>query len=330
MEGADAKKLRNVKIVAGIILIVAVVAVVIGVLINVIFAEKKVELYNIDQVNSGLSSGEVGDLEEFIWQSLKDLQGFDEDKKGIIALVRPSSYIWYEKDGVKSYEFLMDIDEFKATYEVSFALVDGEGFYESPNITCPPSELMKYPETDCQGGEASATAPSVKYSDGMAYLDILVEPIDTKVEIKGREYRNAVYGAEPGTYVATVTREGVSSVEYTLELKENETTGLYLRLADDGTWEQSTAEELAQRNSIDRVMPLYFSICGTPAKRTNCDAISVNYDRVAECGYSQCLIISGRRSEFSEEALTETVKQLSERGYTLDDYKYIYTQNDNR
>ena len=329
MEGADAKKLRNVKVAVGIILAV-VVAVVIGVLISTAFVEKKVELYNIDQVDSGLSSGEVEDLEEFIWQSLKDSQGFDEDKKGIIALVRPSSYIWYEKDGVKSYEFLMDIDEFKATYEVSFALVDGEGFYESPNVNCPPAELMKYPETDCQSGKTSMTVPAVKYSDGMAYLDILVEPFGAKVEIKGREYRNAVYGAEPGTYVATVTGEGMAPVEFTLELKANETTGLYLRLTDDGMWEQSTTEELARRNSISGVTPLYFSICGTPAKRTNCDAVSVNYDRTAECAYDKCLIISGRRSELGEDVRAEVSKQLFDKGYNLDDYRYIYTQNDNR
>lgn len=172
--------------------------------------------------------------------------------------------------------------------------------------------------------------PFAKSVDKMAYLDILVEPSSAKVEIAGNEYRNAVYEAEPGTYTVAVTGPGMEPVNYTVELRQNETTGLYLRLMDGGQWKQDSIEELTERNAIGRKLPMYFSICGIPAKRTNCDAISVDYDRVEECDYDLCLIISGRKDELSDDVLAETKKQLSDIGYDLDDYQYIYMQNDDR
>lgn len=149
MKGAEEQRIRNTKI-ALIAILSVVVIIILSALVGIITSKKRLELYNIDQIDSGLSTGEIEELEGFIWQRLKDTQGF-EDEAGIIALIRPSSYVWTEENGIKSYQFIVDIDEFKATYEVHFALVGDEGFYESPGIDCPVPELMKYAETNCDG-----------------------------------------------------------------------------------------------------------------------------------------------------------------------------------
>ena len=148
---ADAqKRLKNARITMMAVLAVFI-AVIGAALVHVLTETRPLRLENIDQVGSDLSSQEISDLEGFIWQSLQDSYGFNDDKSEIIALIRPSSFVWTENEGIKSFEFLVDIDEFKTTYQVSFSLVRGEGFYESPDIGCPVKELRKYPENCCRG-----------------------------------------------------------------------------------------------------------------------------------------------------------------------------------
>lgn len=172
--------------------------------------------------------------------------------------------------------------------------------------------------------------PLVDYLNKPAYLDVLVTPTDAKVEINGAEYRNAVYELEPGTYTATVTLKDASSETVKLNLEKNQTTGLYLGWSSDGGWQYYTAEDIKHRNSIGEIMPIHLSICGTPANRMNCDAIEVQYDRVPECGNEQCIVISGRRANLTDEVVKLVQDELDKNDYKLDDYQYVYIQNSER
>ena len=171
--------------------------------------------------------------------------------------------------------------------------------------------------------------PLIEFWQKPAYLDILV-PAEAKVEIDGQEYRNAVYEMEPGSYTATVRLGDLPPEVIEMNLTKNVTTGLYLNWSESGGWQYLTAEELAHRQAIGEITPLYLSICGTPAKRTNCNAVVINYDRVPECQNQECLVINGRGAEMTDEVLTAVRDKLTENGYNLDDYRYVYVQNDNR
>ena len=152
--------MKNTRIIT-IAIVTCMSLVVVGAVVGVLTSKKPLELYNIDQVDSGLSSREIAELEGYIWESLQRTQGFETDKQEIIALVRPSSFVRKVEGEVESYEFLIDIDEFKATYEVSFALLSRRGFYEAPMVDCPAPELMKYPETVCRGEKTSMLSVTV-------------------------------------------------------------------------------------------------------------------------------------------------------------------------
>lgn len=152
--------MKNQRLILVSVIVGIVIVILIGVL-NVLMATKKLDLANIDQVDTGLSAKEVSELEGFIWQSLKNTQGFEEDKSEVVALVRPSAFVQTEKDGVASYDFLVDIDEFKATYRVHFALMQGKGFYESPVVDCPLPSEMKYPGVECKGEKTSTLTVTV-------------------------------------------------------------------------------------------------------------------------------------------------------------------------
>lgn len=171
--------------------------------------------------------------------------------------------------------------------------------------------------------------PLINYLNKPAYLEILV-PEGAKVEIDGAEYRSAIYEMEPGQYTATVKLGNLEPEIINMNLAKNETTGLYMNWTESGGWKYLTADELAHQKAIAEITPLYLSICGTPAKRTNCNAIAINYDRVPECQNRECLVINGREAELTDEALSAVRDKLSENGYNLDDYKYVYVQNDER
>lgn len=205
----------------------------------------------------------------------------------------------------------------------------------------------------------------VEYLNKPAFLDVLVTPLDAKVEINGNEYRNAVYGFEPGEYTATVTKEGFEPKTVNFELEKNKTTGLYLYLEPndgdlnyytqkknveslnallkmhgysekgkqlDTNWapidKSESMNELIQKVALKSVTPFDFAICGTPAKRTNCDSIIVKYDYDLACENQLCLIISGRRENLTEEVKNGVQKELAEKGYNLDNYRYAYLQKE--
>lgn len=151
-----------------------------GFVINIMNSVKPVILYNIDQIDSGLSESEVDDLENYIWRNLKDSQGYNNDKNTIEVLIRPSSFqkkvAMYD---IISYNFLVDVDKFKVTYEVSFTLSGDEGFYEAPTITCASISQTKYPNVNCNGRESRVTleVPSM----GFVYKDNLVGGVKKNV-----------------------------------------------------------------------------------------------------------------------------------------------------
>ena len=196
--------------------------------------------------------------------------------------------------------------------------------------------------------------PVLGQTEKPAYLDILVTPLEAKVVINGAEYRDAVYEFEPGMYTVEIALDGFQSKTIEMELKQNQTFGLYVSLTpDDGDWsyfeekqhqtsleallrlyggliETGDVTEFAKKVSLKDEVPIEFSICEAPATRRNCDAITINYDYSKACGDNLCLIISSRRPELTDETLSEVAAKLEEKGYDLDNYKYTFVQDVNR
>lgn len=152
---ADKQKLVSWLVAAGFVVVILA-----GVL-QALLQTRKFELGNLDQVESGLSSTEVAELEEFVEESLERIHGKFNEGQEVVALVRPSSWVRTKKNGVVNYEFLVDVDEFLATYRVSFAMMKGSGFYEAPNVECPEPSLMKYADVECRGEKTSTFSVTV-------------------------------------------------------------------------------------------------------------------------------------------------------------------------
>lgn len=153
------EKTYNVRIILLVALVVFALIVTVSA-IGVLTEEKPLEITNLDQVESGLSSGEVKSLEKFIWEDLRVSQEFGEDRMGVVALVRPSSFVEYDEGEIRHYDLIVDIDEFKQSLAVKFAL-KGEGFTEAPVIECVRPELMKYADIKCESGRTSSATVTV-------------------------------------------------------------------------------------------------------------------------------------------------------------------------
>ena len=157
---------KNIKIII-ISVLSCFVLIVVCAAISALTVRKPLDLYNINQINSELSSKEISSLEDYIWKYSQDNFNYDDNKKDIQALIRPSSFEKMEVGDSTNYSFLIDIDELKITYQISFSLIDHDEFYESPEIKCATGEQTKYPDTPCVGRESSP------YVDTAAFLDEL-------------------------------------------------------------------------------------------------------------------------------------------------------------
>lgn len=206
--------------------------------------------------------------------------------------------------------------------------------------------------------------PLVKNVTRLAFLDILVAPVDASVMINGEEYRNAIYEMEPGHYTATITKEGFNEVVLDFDLEKNKTAGLYLYLEpSNGDWgyyeqaknqasldallrlnnynsdgevwwpevqpihEKDGAKKLVERYRVKSILPVNVSLCGDKATRMTCNAVRVEYKYNKKCGDSLCLVISGRSRELPEDALSEIREKFAVSGFDFDSYQYIYVQN---
>lgn len=206
--------------------------------------------------------------------------------------------------------------------------------------------------------------PMIKDSAKLAFLDILVTPVDASVVIDGEVYNNAMYEMEPGHYTATIVREGFKTVTADFDLEKGKTAGLYLYLEpSDGDWgyyelannqasleallrlnnynsegevwwpeispiqEKSGAKEVVERYEVKSILPVNVSLCGEVVTRMTCNAVKVEYRYSRKCGDSLCLVISGRSKELPGEALAEIREKFAEGGFDFSDYRYIYVQD---
>ena len=164
----EVNRVQRITIIDGVVVgLVAILAIM-----SVIFGQKKLEIVNFDQIENNLSGKEKEKIEESVYLTLINANVVEDNKSGIKAMIRNSSYSEKRDGDMTQYSFLVDMDEPRMTYQLSFALVDGKGFYEAPIVECPEPTLMKYPEEDCSGGRTSTMSVTLgKYLPYYFHLD---------------------------------------------------------------------------------------------------------------------------------------------------------------
>lgn len=156
MDNSDSTELtKKARLVIGVIVGLLVFIVVFGI-VRELVVKPRLEIYNMGQSELKLSGRVFDSLKNYLWSGLQSNIWFDEDKTGVRVLIRPSSISIVENEETKDYDFLIDVDEYKATYRILFTIYKERGIEElddSPLMICPKKELMKYPETECDDTE---------------------------------------------------------------------------------------------------------------------------------------------------------------------------------
>ena len=183
-----------------------------------------------------------------------------------------------------------------------------------------------------------------------AQLSILVTPLDAKILINNKEFKNGTYRFFPGEVSVKIEKEGMETKEYSIELKRNHTETLYdylIGLGDNkfdaynhnladynalkliaGDDEKSAdfIKKTERKLSIAEILPLErFVEATTPAPETGMlgreTQISLGTDKEG-CDELICLYLLNNTGSL------DTARELvQEYGYNLDDYKiinYIY------
>ncbi len=168
-----------------------------------------------------------------------------------------------------------------------------------------------------------------------ARLDILVAPSDATVMVGDTRYKNGIYeGLEEGIYEVEITRDGLESKRLEIELKNGETTKLYLYLTGDGysyTEEDSKilllideynnekeAKDYLKKYPINKVLPIVIE--GYSDDSSEYVSFRIDGGKFDDCKNEFCIKItdiSGRNRALAEEA-------AKAKGYDLSDYEVIY------
>lgn len=179
-----------------------------------------------------------------------------------------------------------------------------------------------------------------------AQLSILVTPLDAKILINNKEFKNGTYRFFPGEVSVKIEKEGMETKEYSIELKRNHTETLYdylIGLGDNkfdvynhnladynalkliaGDDEKSAdfIKKTERKLSIAEILPLErFVEATTPAPETGMlgreTQISLGTDKEG-CDELICLYLLNNTGSL------DTARELvQEYGYNLDDYKII-------
>lgn len=201
-----------------------------------------------------------------------------------------------------------------------------------------------------------------------AKLIIQIAPTDAIVTIDGKEYQNGTYNFYPNEGVEVkISAESFRTKALNIDLAENSSNKLSTFLVPEDndfsfyekqnnldslnillslngytggiggnrgdnitTDKNHSADGFIKKLEIQNQLPLTFTICGEPASRMNCNSVQVTYGYHEDCNNSLCIIISGRTKEINGETVRTVNEKLSEIGYNLDDYTYIYTYDQNR
>ncbi len=109
---------------------------------------RRTEIVEIENLPADLPKELRDSLETKLKNLLKN--NFDAPDDAVIsANMREGTYNKDEDKGITEVDFLVDIDEYKQTYDVMVSWSEEEVIPEPILIACPSKKLMKYPEARC-------------------------------------------------------------------------------------------------------------------------------------------------------------------------------------
>ena len=209
------KKQKIGLLAGGIILILLIVLATVAIINR---DEPIARIKNLDNYLVGATASDKDHLQKELYTFLTRQYTNTEINK-LDIYIRDDTYVAEQADEASFADFIIDIDELKISYLVSFVFPNEMATSENPIFDCPPIEDMKYPETECVGMFNSSAELKIQANNPIsAILPISVDKYDfgsretIKYEILG------YYDEESGDFIVRII--DYSGGNYDLALQE--------------------------------------------------------------------------------------------------------------
>lgn len=192
-----------------------------------------------------------------------------------------------------------------------------------------------------------------------ATINFNIAPVNAKIQIDGRgDYSNGTYRAQPGTHEITISRDGLTTKTFTLDLKSGYDATLTTFLSNNGNFEfyelkdnyesfQKLAEIASSSNnittdhdtsaeqfisnleqilSITDVLPIKGYVYAEPSVNSSTAGFAIrNGTGETECEKITCLLVNYYGKDY-ESAVMESIQDA---GYNPTNYQIIYERYNN-
>lgn len=141
--------------IASVTTIVLIVVVAIIIIAMNLSAKKRydkiVEVEGYDSLGLSISAEMKEDLGAQLYYLLKNHFDSVDDSGVIVGAIRPETANYTIEDSVEVVSFIVDIDEFEQTYNVTLSWSDSYEMDDGILIECTKKALSKYPQAKCYG-----------------------------------------------------------------------------------------------------------------------------------------------------------------------------------
>ena len=139
--------------------------------------EPMARIRNLDEYMINASGEEKNILQRRLYKFLKD--SFETEISKLDIYIRDNTFVETQAEGAYLTDFIIDIDELKISYTVSYVFPIAAATAVNPVFDCPALSEMKYPETKCVGMYNSSDNIKVEAENPIAaVLPISVDEYD--------------------------------------------------------------------------------------------------------------------------------------------------------
>ena len=175
------------------------------------------KIRNLDEYMVNASGEEKRVLQRGLYRFLDDLFTVDIEKLDIY--IRDDTFIETEADGVYLTDFIIDIDELKSSYTVSYVFPNEAATALNPVFDCPTLTEMKYPETECVGMYNSSAAMKLEAENPIAkVLPIKVDSYDVGYRLSIKYEIFGIVYEENNKFLVRIIDYGGYNYERALEM----------------------------------------------------------------------------------------------------------------
>ena len=174
------------------------------------------KIRNIDDYMTNATVDDKRLLQQRLYDFLDS--SFNVDVSKLDIYIRDNSFIETESEGTFMADFIIDIDELKISYQVSYVFPNDKATSENPIFDCPSLDNVKYPETECVGMYNSTQLLEAEQSNPVySVLPIIVDEFDAESGVTTRYDIRGFFDYDDNEFSINITDYSCGNYENALQ-----------------------------------------------------------------------------------------------------------------